>query len=1009
MDILDSIRNLKINYATVDLKKEYLDLSKDLDIDSYLNYEDTRNEIYSGPFHLALSVKVFKDTSFIPFISLINNDKDYLRATKTYVKDIVEHKLVKYNYTDLLTDIHNLLVARNICDDEHLAEIILDVEYDELKDEINVCSVKVDIINSQVSLEDEVVAEINDLVRSKRNMNFLYLLAKFYNSKGDRRLYYAFYSFDGEFSSNVSLTQFIIIARDLDEIKEFFLRNVRKLRNLASYLRTRYTYDLFEKGKVEAIKSAISAIMSRNMSHNLGSHYLYYTKAHLEELAKTQTDIAPDIRGSAKVLGYIQARMDYLATVISNDKYPYGAVNFKSQIYDELTVDKFSKRHFYKDDDKNLRTTNFLLANLVFSENFSISDIHENDNISSRNSNRKTSLDLYVKLQDESGLYEQFTGTNSMARFGWPTHKTEEHVKDRLSNLYIALPGGIMSSHALFNVIENFIRNSAKYLQVDFKEEGLIFNIAIREHIGAEDGNSYVDLILYDNKRNANKCQSCKVNYITKTLDSQQRQTKTLYEVILNKLGGIKIVNDSNNEIEKDNKGFKEILFSSAWMKSYTYSESTYADIMAEINADSDEDTKLSLIEKYGFSLIQVVERKVGSKNNTRFHLDVYDRSTYRQIPENDIPDANLGIMITLPKFNNYVEFETKDSLKANVESMLNVYSDIVGVDEKYYANDVISHCFPRAYKGKATSPVAMLKEILNERFGNIDDYKLVLDDTNGQCKENFDINLSESERIAKTIYFKRHLNSKARISDYVNYAYADTVSGGNFTVTINDLIKKGLLPDGTYKDEDSEFFALKVKESALTRITIIDERLYNSMVGRELENAIKNLRVLNYTEEKDDHNYLKGKDNNFNIFDHILKGNEFSDHRNGTHFLSIHLGLVEKMLKNSVLLNNQIDKYLIEKEINSTSNDNLAPERVTAFMRLLERNFDIGGNSTFVSVHSGRGNFSKELEGPLARYPFVSLSALENAFNNSKYLLSQIFYNTVYIGKGMANDSTIK
>jgi hypothetical protein len=545
--------------------------------------------------------------------------------------------------------------------------------------------------------------------------------------------------------------------------------------------------------------------------------------------------------------------------------------------------------------------------------------------------------------------------------------------------------------------VENFIRNSAKYLQSDFKDEGLIFNIAIRDHhetVENGDPNSYVDLIIYDNKRNANNVQE---------------NNMTLYNGILKKLGDIKIINEANNEIEKDSKGFKEILFSSAWMKSYTYNDSSYADVMSQINADSDSDTKLSLIEKYGFTLVQVVERKVGSGRNVKYDLHIYDRKTSQQMPAEDVEPANLGIKITLPRFNKHVDFETKDSLKANIESMLSVYSDIVSVDDKYLSNKDICRCFPRIYNGDKTDPVEIMKEILNRRFPGFDEYKLQFD----KCKEHFDESVPVEERKSKTIFFKRHLNSQEKVSDYVDYAYADTVSGGNFTVTINDLIAKGLAEDGTYVDSDSEFFALKVKESALTRVTIIDERLYNSMQGREIEYAVKNLRVLNYTEDKvSGENYEKCKaelqNGKSDIFDRILKGNEFSNRESGTHFLSIHLGLVEKILKNCTLLNELIDEYLVNNNIKTKDEDKLDPARVTAFMKMLEQKFSINGGDTFVSIHSGRGNFSKELEGPLARYPFVSLSALENAFNNSKYLLAQIFYNTVYIGKGMANDVKI-
>ncbi len=71
--------------------------------------------------------------------------------------------------------------------------------------------------------------------------------------------------------------------------------------------------------------------------------------------------------------------------------------------------------------------------------------------------------------------------------------------------------------------------------------------------------------------------------------------------------------------------------------------------------------------------------------------------------------------------------------------------------------------------------------------------------------------------------------------------------------------------------------------------------------------------------------------------------------------------------------------------------------------MLLLKEYF--GGEGVFITIHSGRGNFSAELEGPLAGYPFLTMSSLESAFNNSKFLLTQLLYNTLYIGKGKINN----
>ena len=116
-----------------------------------------------------------------------------------------------------------------------------------------------------------------------------------------------------------------------------------------------------------------------------------------------------------------------------------------------------------------------------------------------------------------------------------------------------------------------------------------------------------------------------------------------------------------------------------------------------------------------------------------------------------------------------------------------------------------------------------------------------------------------------------------------------------------------------------------------------------------------------------------------------LLEGNEFNNHENHTHFLSIHLGIIEKIIKN-------VDMF--KKMENSN-------EKVKVFMKMLKEYF---GPKVFISIHSGRGNFSAELEDALDMYPFISMAALENAYENSKYLLAQLFYSTIYIGKGVAN-----
>lgn len=747
------------------------------------------------------------------------------------------------------------------------------------------------------------------------------------------------------------------LIKQIDSLAECLYERLGTLMRFITY---NYLFNigvkLAENANKKAINSAVSAIMSRNMSHNLGSHYLYYTKNYLMDLACKSGEKRADIRGAAKVLGYMQARMDYLATVISNDRYPNGAVNFKSQIYDELTIDDFSKRHFSKYGDRGKRTTNFLLTNLVKSENFTRPDIF------TRDSSLKTEkigeyfkpIRLQVKLWNGSE-YQLFTGEsddNSLFR--------EAGVKNELSKLDIALPGGSMSCHAFFNVVENFIRNSAKYFQSDFKEEGLVFTIAIKRNV--LDSGKF-DFIIYDNKNNADK--------VLPVVKEQLRNLR-----ILDEYGGI----------EKSSKGLKEMLFSSVWMRTYKYPLQTFADIITDIHNTRNCSEKLRLIEEYGFQFVSI--------------------SDSGEILEAKSPKGNLGLLMTLPEFHIATDFmlDKNDDEKGNIIEALGVSSDIVCFGKDVKRDHKVPSYFTRSFfeadfneedyttfseNAKVVIPndhiarlVYRFKKILDKRFnketgGDIDNVCLILGDRKDMKRTPKDHKL--------IIYFERHLNTKNGLGAFVDYAYADSVSGGNYTITLNSLINEGITADTCrYKTWNDKLYGLKIKESALTRITLIDERLFNSMKrdgsSKELEYSLKNIRILSMNLEEKLSRMTSLKD--------LFEGNAFQDGSNRTHFLSIHLGLIEKVAK-SEWGKKYGEKMTIE-------------DRVRAFMEEMRMTFGGQDGDVFVSVHSGRGNYSKELDGPLATYPFISLAAIENAFSNSKYLLAQLFYNTIYIGKGI-------
>ena len=760
---------------------------------------------------------------------------------------------------------------------------------------------------------------------------------------------------------------------------------------------------LYNQSLQESLKSAVSAIMTRNMSHNLGSHYLHYTKTQLEQLAKKGGEFGPDIRGAARVMGYMQGRMDYLATLISMDRYPYGCVNFKSQIFDELTIDDFSKRHFphkrikpaklkekidilcqrmkalqsiqsklsdekgmkdmvdeeyekfRKNIDTNLmelhtksgdalnnehynRTTNFLLGNLILSENFTRPSILD-DNLEVTNNLNKISLQVLLFKNNKS---EIFTGTLDKK-------DSEEDIKRKLSEINIAMQGGVMSCHAFFNIVENFIRNSAKYLQSDFDKDGnLTITIKITEI------NGYYEFTIFDNKQNANK--------------KQFGTTKSLLDNLLDKISNLRILDD-NNALDKKDKGFKEMLFSALWLRSYMYQNVTddnsphsYEEVLVRIQSEEDKNKRKETIKKYGFSLLAV--------NN----WGIEDSSEH----------ANLALRFILPKFEEIVDVKLMDNnLSVNLCTMLNCHGDVVSVDnDKFnsfvdqmnetrkenkdtYEKDMI---IPRMVTADSDS-ISALKAVLHKRFGDeFEKYHIIFSDESLERASD----ASENERMK----FARHLSTQEKMEIYTSYAYADSISGGNFTITLADVLTRWE-NDGFSEESDAYYQILKIKESALTRITLIDERLYKKMKEQktEIELACKNIRVLNYNDSMSEKTEIA----------ELLEGNEFNNHKSYTHFLSIHLGIIEKIIKN-------VDMF------QKIENNN---EKVRLFMKMLKEHF---GPKVFISIHSGRGNFSAELEDALDMYPFISMAALENAYENSKYLLAQLFYSTIYIGKGVAN-----
>lgn len=158
----------------------------------------------------------------------------------------------------------------------------------------------------------------------------------------------------------------------------------------------------------------VAAIMSRNLSHNIGSHVLYHLREDLELRRPEDIDVEfpPEVisdKRIADLIKYLQARMDFIA-LVSSEGATWPAV---------VSLD--SLRGPYLDPG------GLLLKHIVKSQRL-----------------RPPSVKIRTESEAKGGPRE---------------------------DLDFAIPTGAVGAQALYSIIENFIRNSAKYGTAPFEAD----------------------------------------------------------------------------------------------------------------------------------------------------------------------------------------------------------------------------------------------------------------------------------------------------------------------------------------------------------------------------------------------------------------------------------------------------------------------------------------------------------------------------------------------------------
>lgn len=191
-----------------------------------------------------------------------------------------------------------------------------------------------------------------------------------------------------------------------------------------------------------SVKSAIGSIMSRNGSHNIGSHVL----AALSHNVGTM----PDDR---VLYQYIQHRMDYIATATTDFPIWKQPLLFVANMMKSFLI----QRH--------------LLDYITRSEGLSAYQF-QNESVDCQTHDKKGkigcqphSIRIHIRrISDSEKHWDEahyFCPSAEPIDFiDYPTGDGISHMKE---DVEVAIPGGVVGQHAFYTIVENVLRNAAKH------------------------------------------------------------------------------------------------------------------------------------------------------------------------------------------------------------------------------------------------------------------------------------------------------------------------------------------------------------------------------------------------------------------------------------------------------------------------------------------------------------------------------------------------------------------
>lgn len=555
-----------------------------------------------------------------------------------------------------------------------------------------------------------------------------------------------------------------------------------------------------------ATKSAVTAIMSRNISHNIGSHVINYWNSHLEKHLPpdrnswgTIDDFPNLIYQSRNLLAYVQQRMDFLANIPTSIPSSEYSLDFKTEIYEPI---------FGKDDSTiGYRNLEALISNITRSEG----------------------------IQMDVNNFELKIATNN-------------------DNRYVSIPNGLTGRHAIYSILENFIRNTAKHYRG--KDTNYSIQIVLKEPEDREDPKlwkQYYELNIWDMREN-----SCNEKIYKAFKEYLPGGSKSRYI-------------DENAEINPDGWGFKEMYASANFLrkesphklKQVEKSNPPLIDVLC--NAECKNDKSACKHEK-GY------EGKLGLRLFLRRPKDLLilsksKKNNSRILGIEDSHEAGLNIDDEIP--HRMLLVDNKKTM--NSEKYPNLPCRIVEATESTLSDNVYLDLYNK-----------FIGELLGHP-GNLPRIYLDNVESKYQFKQLTGKIYVASNRADAKILFYRHLDTTSDFKNIMNKDYVQPLSGG--LSTWNKLINR------PSNDLLLEHFYMELIEAAITNVIIIDERV-SEWQKRPFRSGISIKKILNkmniFAVDIDLYQLKKIKRKIEDTFKEI----------NGKplHFLVIHQGILDKL-----------------------------------------------------------------------------------------------------------------